>query len=92
MLYRVSYARKVFEIAETADVDVHGSGGLVGLGIVDKQGFELVGQLDDSVGAIIEEWLLEALCQAFNASGSAVRSGFSHGCECATRKGDGATG
>jgi hypothetical protein len=49
MLYRMRYSRQIFHIAEAADVDVHSRRGLVGVGIVDKQDFKLVGQLDDSV-------------------------------------------
>ena len=83
-------ARQIFHVAEAAHVDVHGRRGLVGVGIVDKQGFELVGQLDDSVGAIVEEWLVKTNGQAFDTGGSTVRDRLSHRCECASDWDDGA--
>ena len=42
-------SRQFLDIAEAADIDVHGGRSLVGVGIVNEEGFELVGQLDDSV-------------------------------------------
>ena len=84
MFYSMRNARQVFRVAEAADVDVHGRRGLVGVGIVDKQGFELVGQLDDSVGAIVQKWLVKTVGQAFDTGGSAVRDRLSHRCEGAS--------
>ena len=83
-------ARQIFHVAEAAHVDVHGRRGLVSVGIVNKQGFELVGQLDDSVGAVVEEWLVKTVGQAFDTGGSAVRDRLSHRCECASDWADGA--
>ena len=42
-------AGQVFRVAEAAHIDVHGRRGLVSVGIVDEQGFELIGQFDNSV-------------------------------------------
>lgn len=84
MLHRMSNARQLLHIAETAHIDVHGGRSLVGVGIVNEQGLELVWQFDDSVGALVEERLLESLGQTLNTGGSAVRDGFSHGRERAT--------
>jgi hypothetical protein len=84
MLYSMCNARQVFRIAEAANIDVHGRRGLVGVGIVDEQSFELVGQLDDSVGAVVEERFVESIGQAFDAGGSAVRDRLSHRCEGAS--------
>ena len=82
--------RQVFHIAEAAHIDVHGRRGLVGVGIVDKQGFKLIRQLDDSVRAVIEERLVQSIGKAFDAGGSAVRDRLSHRCECASDWIDGA--
>jgi hypothetical protein len=49
MLYRMRYARQILHVAEAANIDIHGRRGLVGIGIVDKQDFKLIGQFDDSV-------------------------------------------
>lgn len=49
MLHSMRNARQIFQIAEAAHIDIHGRRGLVGVGIVDEQGFELIGQFDDSV-------------------------------------------
>jgi hypothetical protein len=49
VLYRMRDSRQFLDIAEAADIDVHGGRGLVGVGIVDEESLELVGQLDDSV-------------------------------------------
>jgi hypothetical protein len=49
VLYRMCDSRQFLDIAEAADIDVHGGRGLVGVGIVNEESLELVGQLDDSV-------------------------------------------
>ena len=49
VLYRMCYSRQFLDIAEAADIDVHGGRSLVGVGIVNEKSLELVGQLDDSV-------------------------------------------
>ena len=55
VLYSMSNTRQIFHVAEATHVDVHGRRGLLGVGIVDEQSFELIGQPDDPVGATIEE-------------------------------------
>ena len=84
VLHSMRNARQILHIAEAAHVDIHGRRGLVGVGIVDEQGFELIGQLDDSVGAVVKEWLVETVGQAFDTGGSAVRDRLSHRCERAS--------
>lgn len=78
MLDRMRHSWHTWVVAEAADVDVHCRRGLVGFGIVNEQNLELVGQLDDSVCAIIEQWFVEAVGEAFDARGSAVKHWFSH--------------
>jgi hypothetical protein len=49
VLYRMCYSRQFLDIAEAADIDVHGGRSLVRVGIVNEKSLELVGEFDDSV-------------------------------------------
>jgi hypothetical protein len=49
VLHSMRNAWQVFHVAEAAHIDVHGRRGLVGVGIVDEQRLELIGQLDNPV-------------------------------------------
>lgn len=59
VFHGVGHARHVVVIAKTADVDVDRGAGFVGVGVMDQQGFELVGQSNDPIGAVIEGGGLE---------------------------------
>lgn len=63
MFHSVGHAGHVVFVAEVADIDVEGGTGLVRLGIVDKQGLELVVEADDTIVAVVERGLLETVRQ-----------------------------
>lgn len=50
---------KIFPIGKVSYVDIQGSGSLVGIGIVYNQSLELVGELDNPVGTVVEVWFFE---------------------------------
>lgn len=59
MFHGVGHARHVIGIAKAADVHVDGGAGFVGVGVVDQQGFELVGESDHSIRPVVERRRLE---------------------------------
>lgn len=48
-------------VGEIAHIDIKTCTGLVRLRIVNEQCFQLVGELDDSVGSIVEIWFLQVV-------------------------------
>lgn len=46
-------AAQMVRVTEVADVHIHGSAGLVGVGIMNQEDLELIGQLDNSVAAVV---------------------------------------
>lgn len=53
MFHSVGHSRHSVLVAEVPDMDVEGSTGLVGVGVMDEQGLEPVLQADYAVVAII---------------------------------------
>jgi hypothetical protein len=74
VLDSVSNAGHVFCVAEAANVDIGGSAGLVGAGLIDEQDVELVGQGNDVVGAVVELKALEMLGMYLNHRQQSVRA------------------
>lgn len=66
MFYSVSHAGHLLLVAEVADIDVEGGAGLVCFRIVDQQGFQLVGQPDNTIGPVVERRSLELVCHPFD--------------------------
>lgn len=58
MFDSVGHAWHIILVTEAPHVHIHGSTGLVCLGIVNYESFELVWEADDSVRPIIERGLL----------------------------------
>ena len=56
MLHSVGRTRHIVCIAKTSNIDIDSSSSFVGIRVVDKKGFELVWQSNDTVGSIIECW------------------------------------
>lgn len=54
MLNSMRHPRHVNLVTEVPNIDVHGSTSLIGLGIVNQEGFELVGKADHAIGPIIQ--------------------------------------
>ena len=69
MLYRMRHARQIVRIAEATDIDVHGGRSLVGIRVMDEKCFELIAELHYSIGSVVEERLLQAICQSLDAIG-----------------------
>lgn len=57
----MGHTRHVIIIQEIAHLHIDRCAGLVGVWIMDQKRLEIVGQTDDTIGAIIEFWLLEML-------------------------------
>ena len=66
MFYRVRGPRHVIGIAEAPHVDVHGGGGFVRIGIMDQKNLQLIGQLDDAVRTVVQQWLLQCVRDMLN--------------------------
>lgn len=86
MLDCMCHTRHILRVAEAADVDVHGCSGLVCLGIMDEQCFQVISELYNSVFSIVKQWLLERICQYLHLSTAGIQW-FGHGCEssCSNR-------
>lgn len=65
MLDGMRHARQVVIVAEASGIVVQSSAGLVCVGIVDYERFELVGEANDAVGAVVKRRLLQAIRNAF---------------------------
>lgn len=61
MLNGVGHSRHVNLVTEVPDIDVHGSGSLVGLSIVNQESLELVGEADHAIGPIVQGRGLEVV-------------------------------
>lgn len=61
MLNSVRHSWHINLVTEISDIDVHGSGSLVGLGIVNQESLELVGKADHAIGPIIQGRGLEVI-------------------------------
>jgi len=53
-LDRMGHARHSLLVAEVAHIDIHSGARLVGLGIVNQQDLELVGQLHNPILSVVE--------------------------------------
>jgi hypothetical protein len=61
MFHGMSHARHFSFVTEVADGDIKSSTRFVGLWIMDKKSFELVGKLNHAIVPIIERRLLETI-------------------------------
>lgn len=66
MFNSMSHSWHIALIAEVTNIDVKGSAGLVCFGVVHKEGFELVGQANNSVGSIIYRWCFQLVGDSFD--------------------------
>lgn len=67
MLNRMRHPRHILRIAEATHGHIHSRRRLVRVGIMYEERLKLVGQLDDAVCSVVEQWLLELICQALDA-------------------------
>jgi len=58
----MSHTRNIRFIAKITNVDIEGSTGLVCLGIVDQQSLEIIFLPNNSLVAVVKQWLLQLLC------------------------------
>jgi hypothetical protein len=58
MLDGVGHSRHIILVAKAPNIDIHGGTGLVCLGIMNYEGFQLIWKADDPVGPVIQRRLL----------------------------------
>ena len=61
MFNSMGHAWYIRLVAEVSNIDVHGSAGLIRLGIMDEEGLQLVRKADYAIGPIIQGRGLEMI-------------------------------